>query len=416
MNKSGLLDLNNIVTSLIILQDEIFKEIEVTKMSRLDELINKLCPHGVEYKKLDELLEIRNGYTPSKSKKEFWINGTIPWFRMDDIRKGGTILSKSLQYVSLSAVKKNVFPANSLIIATTATIGVHALITVPYLANQQFTCLILKKKYIEKFDPMFLYYYCFKLDEFCLKNKHKSNFASVDMEKFKTFKFPIPPLEVQKEIVAILDRFDGLCNDICKGIPAEIKARSQQYEYYRDKLLDFKNSHDVEYQSLTDICGTITTGKLNANRKIENGAYMFFTCDAEPYRINEYAFDTEAILVSGNGNGHINYYKGKFNAYQRTYVLCNFNSIESKYLFHYLKYHLNQYISTFSKKGTVPYITLPMLQNFIVPIPAIEEQIRIVNILDKFTKLNAELNAELKCRRKQYEYYRDKLLTFKKLS
>mgnify|MGYP003462563953 CR=1 FL=1 len=99
----------------------------------------------------------------------------------------------------------------------------------------------------------------------------------------------------------------------------------------------------VEYKSLAKIV-SITTGKLNANAMIEDGEYAFFTCDAKPFRIDKYAFDGEAILISGNGSqvGHLNYYVGKFNAYQRTYVLMNFiDSILSKYLYHYLNNLVN---------------------------------------------------------------------------
>ena len=90
-----------------------------------------------------------------------------------------------------------------------------------------------------------------------------------------------------------------------------------------EELIEELCPDGVEYKSLVDICGVITTGKLNANAMVEDGKYPFFTCDANPFRIDEYAFDTEAILISGNGSqvGHINYYKGKFNAYQRTYVI-----------------------------------------------------------------------------------------------
>ena len=86
----------------------------------------------------------------------------------------------------------------------------------------------------------FLYYYCFKLDEYCKQHLNQGNFASVDMGKFNDFKFPIIPLEQQQRIVSILDRFDIMCNDISAGLPAEIKARQNQYEYYRDKLLTFE--------------------------------------------------------------------------------------------------------------------------------------------------------------------------------
>ena len=162
----------------------------------------------------------------------------------------------------------------------------------------------------------------------------------------------------------------------------------------------------------------INTGKLNANEKDDDGEYPFFTCDEEPYRINKYAFDTSAIIISGNGSqvGHLNLYDGKFNAYQRTYVLDNFNGIDKKYLYYYFKNYLKQYILVNCKKGSVPYITLPMLENFEVNVPNEKEQRYIVEMLDNMdlivTSLVSGLPAEIEARKKQYEYYRDKLLAF----
>lgn len=137
---------------------------------------------------------MKNGYTPSKSNKEYWENGSIPWFRMEDIRENGRILDNSLQHISKSAVKGGkLFPANSIIMATSATIGEHALITVPFLANQRFTSLSLKPEFADKLSIYFLYYYCFNLSEWCKKNTTTSSFASVDMNGFKRFPIPIPP-------------------------------------------------------------------------------------------------------------------------------------------------------------------------------------------------------------------------------
>lgn len=167
---------------------------DAIKTSVLEKLIRELCPKGVEYRDLSELFKTKNGYTPSKGNKEFWENGNIPWFRMDDIRQNGGILSHALQNVTEKAVKGELFPENSLIVATTATIGEHALITVPSLANQQFTCLSLKEEYKNQFVIKFLYYYCFKLDEYCKKNLNQGSLASVDRGKFSKFKFPLPPL------------------------------------------------------------------------------------------------------------------------------------------------------------------------------------------------------------------------------
>ena len=170
----------------------------------------------------------------------------------------------------------------------------------------------------------------------------------------------------------------------------------------------------VEYKELGEIL-SIATGKLNANAMTPNGEYPFFTCAEKPYLIDKYAFDTEAILVSGNGSqvGHINYYKGKFNAYQRTYILSKFDkNLQVKYLLHHLKGYLKEYILLNVKEGSIPYITLPMLQTFKIPIPPLPVQQEIVRILDTFTQLTAELTAELIMRKQQYEYYREKLLTF----
>ena len=195
---------------------------------------------AIKWLSIQDLFNLRNGYTPSKSKSEYWTNGTIPWFRMEDIRENGHILNDSIQHITPIAVKGKLFPANSIILATSATIGEHALITVDSLANQRFTYLTVKNEYSNQLNMKYVFYYFFKIDEWCKNNLNVSSFASVDMDKFKKLKFPIPPLEEQERIVSILDRFDKLCNDISEGLPAEIEARQKQYEYYRDKLLTFK--------------------------------------------------------------------------------------------------------------------------------------------------------------------------------
>jgi len=172
---------------------------------------------------------------------------------------------------------------------------------------------------------------------------------------------------------------------------------------------------EVEWKKLGEVCNLITTGKLNANAMVDDGIYPFFTCNELPYKINTYAFDLEALIISGNGSqvGHLNYYKGKFNAYQRTYVIGNIDdTLKIMFLYHYLKYTLKAYITQNSRKGSVPYITMPMLEKFQIPIPPLKIQSEIVRILDNFTELTAELTAELSARKKQYHFYRDKLLSF----
>lgn len=198
-------------------------------------------PHHWELLKMSEIFEIRNGYTPSKNNADFWDGGTIPWFRMEDIRANGRILSDSFQHITPKAVKgKGLFEKDSFIIATTATIGEHAWLIADSLANQRFTNLKVCKSLTASLMPKFVYYYLFIVDEWCKRNVNASSFASVDMDKFKDLEFPIPPLAEQQRIVDILDRFEALTSDLQSGLPAEIAARQQQYEYYRNKLLTFK--------------------------------------------------------------------------------------------------------------------------------------------------------------------------------
>lgn len=198
---------------------------------------------------MSEIFEIKNGYTPSKAKPEYWTNGTIPWFRMEDIRTNGRILEDSIQHITPEAVKGGrLFPANSIILATTATIGEHALIIADSLANQQFANLSIRKSLTDELDMKFFFYYMFIVDEWCKNNTNTSGFESVDMVKFKKLQIPIPPMKEQQRIVAILDKFETLVNDISEGLPAEIAARRQQYEYYRDKLLTFKRKEDAKIQ------------------------------------------------------------------------------------------------------------------------------------------------------------------------
>jgi len=203
--------------------------------------LNREDKKEVEWKTLGEVFEMRNGYTPSKSHSDYWEGGTIPWFRMEDIRTCGRKLSDSILHITEKGIKgKGLFEKGTFILATTATIGEHALLIVDSLANQRFTNLKIRKSLTGSLSVDFVFYYMFVVDEFCKKHTNKSGFESVDMKALNKMPFPIPPLSTQHRIVSILDRFESLVNNITSGLPAEIAARHQQYEYYRDQLLSFK--------------------------------------------------------------------------------------------------------------------------------------------------------------------------------
>ena len=164
-----------------------------------------------EVEKIHDLFEIRNGYTPSKATPEYWENGTIPWFRMEDIRENGNILYDSMQHISKSAIKGNkLFKANSIIVATSATIGEHALIKVDSMANQRFTNLAIKENYAQLLDTMYIYHYMFIVDEICKKNTNMNAFASVDMKTFGNIPFSFPALPEQQKIASCLTAIDKL--------------------------------------------------------------------------------------------------------------------------------------------------------------------------------------------------------------
>lgn len=177
--------------------------------------------------RLKELFELRNGYTPSKAVAEFWDGGTIPWFRMEDIRTNGRILSDSIQHITPEAVKTaGLFDANSFIMATTATIGEHAWLIADSLANQQFTNLKVRKSLIKRVALKYIFYLLFPIGESCKKNCRITTFPAVDMNEFKNYSFSLPPLSEQEAIAVYLDKE-------CEKIGREIELLERKADGYR---------------------------------------------------------------------------------------------------------------------------------------------------------------------------------------
>ncbi|HCD8183846.1 restriction endonuclease subunit S [Enterobacter roggenkampii] len=177
---------------------------------------------------------------------------------------------------------------------------------------------------------------------------------------------------------------------------------------------------EVEWKTLGSVC-KIETGKLNANAAVDDGEFMFFTTAKETSRIDKYRWNTEALLIAGNANvGDIKHYIGKFEAYQRTYVLTNFaDNVNVRFLYFVLSQSFKKYLEEKTNSAAMTYIVLSTLENFQIPIPCPDDpeksltiQSEIVRILDKFTDLITELTNELTARKKQFYYYRDRMLSF----
>jgi type I restriction enzyme S subunit len=396
-------------------------------------ILNKLLKEqNVEWHTIEQIFHLRNGYTPSKSNEAYWTNGTIPWFRMEDIRENGNILDSALQQISESAVKGNkLFPKNSFIIATSATIGEHALITVPYLANQRFTNLSLKDDFINRFNIYFLYYYLFKLDEWCRNNTTMSSFASVDMNGFRKFEIPIPPLDVQDEIVRILDAFTAVTAELT----AELNMREKQYQYYHDKLLDFSH-RDIEWTTLDKV--SLVIDSLHQTPKYsENGLNMIrvtdiksglidlsktLKVDQETFKIftKKYLpkkFDLVISRVGSYGNVAVVPEDNVVCMGQNTVVINPL--INSIFLYHILtSKNTKLFIEKNVGGGNQKTLSLKSIKE--IPIPSIDfkEQGYIANILSKFETLTHSITQglpkEIALREQQYEYYREQLLDFAK--
>lgn len=159
---------------------------------------------------IDELFDLGNGYTPSKSNPAYWTNGTIPWFRMEDIRTNGRILKDSIQHVTPEAVKGNgLYPKYSIILSTTATIGEHALLIADSLANQQFTFLNRKVNRRDMIDIIFFYHYCFILGKWCRDNINAGGLLAVNMDDLKNHSIYIPKsIAEQQAIATFLTKMD----------------------------------------------------------------------------------------------------------------------------------------------------------------------------------------------------------------
>ncbi|WP_459103588.1 restriction endonuclease subunit S [Helicobacter pylori] len=219
-------------------------------------------------------------------------------------------------------------------------------------------------------------------------------------DNFRNTLIPLPPLNEQSTIANILSDLDRyLCTLDALILKKEGVKKALSFELLsqRKRLKGFNQAW--QRVRLGDIC-EITTGSLDANEMVHYGKYRFYTCVKEYYFIDKYAFDTEAILISGNGAyvGYVHYYKGKFNAYQRTYVLDNFSEhiIFVKY---FLTMFLQSHIQTNRNEGNTPYIVMATLKDFEILLPPLNEQNAIANIL---SGLDNKI-ASLKNKKRQFE-------------
>ena len=244
----------------------------------------------------------------------------------------------------------------------------------------------------------------------------------LNQKNLNSIKIPNPSLTIQAEIVRILDTFTALTAELT----AELRDRKKQYNYYRDRLLTFEEG-EAEWKTLREICSSISAGgdlpenfakgqvdpsdefpyPIYANATGDNGLYGF---------TDEYKIESDAVTISARGAkiGYHTVREGKFTPIIRLITLVpNKNVILTKYL----NYILDM-TPIGGTDGGIPQLTVPTVQKISIPLPPLEEQARIVAILDKFdtltTSISKGLPREIALRQQQYEYYRDLLLSFPK--
>jgi type I restriction enzyme S subunit len=245
------------------------------------------------------------------------------------------------------------------------------------------------------------------------KRKYAKGTKVIDVSATDLAKIQIPipcpdnpdrSLAIQSEIVRILDTFTELT--------AELSDRKKQYNYYRDRLLTFEEG-EVEWKTLGKVCKSISSGKNKD--KSEVGEFPVYGSTGIIGRTDNKVYDTEQILVArvGANAGRVNIAQGEYDVSDNTLIIQNKENIVLKYLYYIL---VNMNINQFAKGAGQPLITASQLKNIQIPISSLEEQARIVAILDKFDTLTHDLSeglpSEIALRKKQYEYYRDLLLSF----
>ena len=398
-------------------------------MSNLEELIERLCPDGVEYKTIRDICKkIASGGTPTASKSEYY-NGYIPWLRTQEV-DWKDILDTEIKITELGYNNSSTkwIPKNCVIVAMYgATAAKVAINKIPLTTNQACCNLEIDERIAEY---KYVYYWLCK-EYINLKSLGQGSQHNINANIIKNYKLPVPPLEVQREIVRILDNFTFLTTELA----AELAARQKQYEYYRDLLLTFKSNEStilnertneleinapVRWMKLGDIADIKRGIRVVKKQLITEGKYPVYQNSLEPMGyFNKYNCEAETTyVISAGAAGEIGFCNKKFWAADDCLIFIDTKNVNNKFIYYSLLVRKNILLANV-RKASIPRLSRIVVENLIIPVPPLAIQQRIVAILDRFDTLcndiSSGLPAEIEMHQKQYEYYRDKLLTFKEL-
>ena len=363
----------------------------------------------------------------------------VNWIKIGDVNPESKYVEKTKEKITLEGAKKSrIVKKGDLILSNSMSFGR------PYIVNQK-GCIhdgwILISDYQTSYSTDFLYYLLTsnKVQKYMRDNVISGTVQNLNTDIVKNIEIPLLSLEVQKRIVEVLDNFEKICNDLNIGLPAEIEARQKQYEFYRNFLLTFKienctlpkTRQDKTRQDIIKlfmyIFGYIKL-ELGEILKIKNGSdYKKFNIGNIPVYgsggiinyIDTYIYDKESVLIPRKGSiGNLFYVDKPFWTVDTIfYTVIDKDLVIPKYVYYYLSKVNLEKLNT---AGGVPSLTQTVLNKILIPLPPLEEQRRIVDILDRFDKLCNDISeglpAEIEARQKQYEYFREKLLTFKNIN
>ena len=289
-----------------------------------------------------------------------------------------------------------------------------------FRGNLNYSTVVKEKNYL---NYKFLYYLLIEYQENIKKLATFQGIPALNASSLKKLEIPIPSLETQEKIVEILDTFTNYITEL----QSELQSRTKQYEYYRDILLseeylnkitkEMEEDRRVRIEKLNDICELKRGKRLVKSELQEDGEFPVYQNSLIPLGYyHESNFDSDkTFIISAGSAGEIIYSDREFWAADDVYVLMTKEKISSKFLYYFLlsKQHV---IKSKVRKASVPRLSKEDIEKLLIPLPSLSLQNKIVKILDKFQVMLVDtkglLPEEIAQRQKQYEYYREKLLTF----
>ena len=354
-------------------------------MSKVEELLAKYNPNGVFQSDLREVSSIIRG--KRVTKRDVKERGDYP------VISGGE--SPMGYYDTFNR------DANTITIAQYGAAGYVDFQKNKFWAND--VCYSILP--FESVDNKYLYYTLKSKQNFIysIRNTDAVPF-SLPINTLYSIQIPLPHIKVQEEIVKILDSFTNLID----ALNEELSLRQKQFEYYREKLLTFDDNTNMQ-----KICNFATIQSGKNKEKTDNGQFPLFGSTGLMSRTNISVYEGDYILIArvGANAGFTYRVNGKFDVSDNTLIvtIIKNNTINIDYLYHCL---IEQNLNKYAKGGGQPLVTSGELKNISIPIPSLAIQQSIVEKLDAFESLISSLKEEIAQRQKQYEYYREKLLTF----